>query len=626
MQSENIPPEEKQEEEVEKPDNKEDLWDQIGFHKPLAGFWYNIVYQLLGILMSAILMGYLINFFYPFPDSLGMKDIAFGYFSLLFSLFDIGTGAVMSRFIPEVNIKNPKKMMHFLQYFIWYQMMTGIVQTTIVSVYALFFASESTMAYTVWIMLIASTTQYPGFLGVFRNILNSLQYYDKTKLLNFVTGNLMNTFTSFLFVYLFRIWGENNPTIGPILGIAIGAAVGSYVDDFFATLLSAYFFGKAMKPYGIRPKYCFHIDFTWEEIKPVFLYSLRVGTPGFITGMITYVAWVMRIDNIPQITTITFLAIVGGSMGDFFQWFGGAEIGPLISESYMNDKKNLTQYYIGQEIRFDALILGLFVPLILIIRSVMPIVYVHLNMAQYVLAVAFILPFLIRACFGKFFDIPWQVLNGSNRPNFGIFMGFISAGLEVLITYLMFVHFRVQKDASLDELIWYIYFFNLVPKDILLNLITYTFIHKKIIKIKIPLKQIAIGMILPSMITYGALYLVKIAVFDTLYISAGFFPALILTLILVFACLFFVYVPLTGLLGAWDKVNLEEFKKAAIMSGPSRFLVQPLANVLVKVCKISPFHDQFGMSTENVMGEAKSLLKTKKNNREELKEELEQLY
>jgi len=145
-----------------------EMWDQIGFHKPMAGFWTNLVFTLFGIVLSAILFGALINFFYPFPESIGIKDIAFGYFSLLFSLMDVGTGAVMGRFIPEVNIKNPEKMLHYVQYFIWYQMFTGLVQTTFVSLYALFVAPQTSMAYTAWIMLIASTVQYPGMLWAFR--------------------------------------------------------------------------------------------------------------------------------------------------------------------------------------------------------------------------------------------------------------------------------------------------------------------------------------------------------------------------------------------------------------------------------------------------------------------------
>lgn len=99
-----------------------EMWDQIGYHKTQARFWYNIFFTLIGIVLSAILFGYLIGFFYPYPESLGWKDIAFGYFTLLFTIFDLGTGAVMGRFIPEVNIKDTAKLLHYIQYFIWYQL------------------------------------------------------------------------------------------------------------------------------------------------------------------------------------------------------------------------------------------------------------------------------------------------------------------------------------------------------------------------------------------------------------------------------------------------------------------------------------------------------------------------
>lgn len=47
----------------------EQLWDEIGFHKPMAGFWYKIIYQFIGLGISATLMGYLISFFYRYEKS-----------------------------------------------------------------------------------------------------------------------------------------------------------------------------------------------------------------------------------------------------------------------------------------------------------------------------------------------------------------------------------------------------------------------------------------------------------------------------------------------------------------------------------------------------------------------------
>lgn len=99
-----------------------DLWDQIGFHKPIAGFWFNITFTLIAIGASMIFVGKLMSFFYPYPESFSYKDIVFSFFALMWMIFDIATGAVMSRYIPEANIKQPELMLHYIQYFIWYQM------------------------------------------------------------------------------------------------------------------------------------------------------------------------------------------------------------------------------------------------------------------------------------------------------------------------------------------------------------------------------------------------------------------------------------------------------------------------------------------------------------------------
>lgn len=598
-----------------------ELWDQIGYHKPIAGFWYNIVLTLLGIALSAVLFGYLIGFFYPYPDSLGMRDIAFGYFSLLFTLFDIGTGAVMGRFIPEVNIKNPEKMMHYIQYFIWYQMITGLIQTTAVSIYALFYAPQGTMAYTIWIMLIASTTQYPGFLGCFRNVLDSLQQYDKTRFLGFITGTVMQTFTSYLFLYLGRIYGENNPIVGPILGIAIGAAIGGYVDDFFATVLGAYYFNKILKAYGITAMHCFRVEFTWEEIKPLLVYSLKTSLPVFITGPINYASFLITVSYVPQYTTLMFLSIVGGSIGDVMGWFGGAGITALVSESFMNDKKMLTQYYIGQEVRFNTFLICFFAPLILILIRVMPIAYVALNMAQYVIATIYIFPRLVRFCIERYFAIPGSVMYGANKPEFGIIMGIIHTILDFIVKYCYLVVFRLPLQLGLEGTIYLLEWGHL-PLAITVHAILYTYVHKKIIKIKIPWGQIIIGFLLPAAITYGTIYFLVDLIFFPLNSQYGFFVALGPGVLSIVFCLFFVYMPLTALCGAWDPTNLDEFRKAALMSGPSKFIVMPLYRVCAKFCSISRLHGRFAMDVEKVVEHARELLIIKQKNREELKEKL----
>ncbi|MHA1371515.1 MAG: hypothetical protein ACTSRA_17580, partial [Promethearchaeota archaeon] len=190
------------------------LWESIGYHKPLAGYWFGLSFKLINLVITIIFSGVLVAIFYPYPESMGYRDVTGGIFTLYFTIMDLGTNMVMDRFIAEKRIKDPRQMLQYIQYFIWYQMLTGLVQTTTVSIYALFFVPRTALSYGIWLMLITSTTQYPGFLGVFRGVLGSLQKYNKTEILNFISGEIFQRITELGMVYLGRLWGASDPRIG----------------------------------------------------------------------------------------------------------------------------------------------------------------------------------------------------------------------------------------------------------------------------------------------------------------------------------------------------------------------------------------------------------------------------
>ncbi len=598
-----------------------DLWDQIGFHKPMAGFWFNIVYTLIAILTSAILMGYLISFFYPFPESMGYKDVTNNIFGFLFMLFDIATGAVMARFLPEANIKDPRRMLHQIQYFIWYQMISGLIQTTLVSIYGIVFAPYSNIAYITWIILIVSTTQYPGFLGVFANVLDALQHYHKAQTSRFLASTVVQRFVEFFFVYLGQIYGNAHPEVGAIMGIAYGAAIGGYISQFTAMLVSAYFFTGIMKHYGIRPRDCFRIEFTWAEVKPMVIYAVKTSVPSIISGFLGYANLLLYIQFVPQYTTIVVFSTIGGSIGDTMDWFGSPNITSLVSESYMNGKKELTRYYVGQLFRFNALIHGFFFPLFFIVYLVMPVAWTALGMLNYMAGLVFILPRLIKTVINKYLGIPGQVLYGANRPNYGMVMGIIQSFLNTGMLSLYLIIWQIPKVFGLTgtALVMELGF---LPLDIIFALIAYWYVHTRVVRLKIPFRQICIGIISAAGITLGVMLVTKYFVFDTLNAAFGFFVAVFPSVILLFLCLLFLYFPLTGILGGWDQTNLDEFRKVSKMSGPSKFVVKPIYGIVNRVCKRSKLHGRYAMPIEGVIQEAQELLAIKKAKREELKREL----
>ncbi len=599
------------------------LWDEIGFHKPIAGFWFNITYTIIGLFISITVVGYLMGFFYPWPESFGYKDIVFGYFTLLWVLFDTGTLAVMGRFIPESNINDPQKMMHFIQYFIWYQMITGLIQTTVVSVYAIFYAPHGSMAYTIWIMLVAATTQYPGFLHVFKNVLESLQHFNKSQTLNFLTSTIVQRISELFFVYMGRLYGEANPHIGPILGIAIGASIGLYVDDFLAMVVSMVFFNKVMNTYGITPKKCFYIQFSWEEIKPVIIFSIKIGLPGIIGAGLNFVNLLLWLTFLPQYTTLLIMAAIGGSIADVMNWFGIINIGPPVAESYMNGKEKLTQYYIGQLLRFNSLIVGFFVPIILTILVVIPDAWIEFGMVNYLPGLLFIIPRLIRIAILRFSSAVDPVIPAADRPNVAMVLGLISNGLQTLLLYLYLVVLNLPVHLGLDGIAWLMEL-GMLPIWVIFGLITYIYIHKRIVAIVIPWKQMLLGMVIPSIVTYFCLSFLLTGIYIPVSRAIGVIPGIAASVPILALILIFVYFPLTALLGGWDAINLEEFEKAAVMSGPSKFLVMPLYRVVKYFSQKSPLHDRFGMDATEVIKEAKELYVEKLKNREVLRENIEE--
>ncbi len=151
------------------------------------------------------------------------------------------------------------------------------------------------------------------------------------------------------------------------------------------------------------------------------------------------------------------------------------------------------------------------------------------------------------------------------------------------------------------------------PTTIIKALIDYGSAHKNIVKIKIPLWQTfgASGISSAVLIGLGMLF------YNYIYLPGfgiiGFYPVFGLCIVFFIMLLLLVYYPLTALLGGWDDENLEAFHKAAKLSGPSKFIVWPLYRIVDAICKHSPLHNKFRMSSEEAFKEAEELLQLKKS-------------
>nr|MDO8119032.1 hypothetical protein [Candidatus Sigynarchaeota archaeon] len=158
-------------------------WDTIGYQRILGGFFFDWGIEIVGFFVGALLLPLYVLIFIPYPDATGYYGIADRFFAMVYFYFDIGTRYGLERFIGEYRIKNPKKMLGFLQFYIMYQMTTGIIQVTMVSVMVLYTLRGIGLDHLAWLFLIICSKQYPGMLGYFRDALKGLQQFKYDNIL-----------------------------------------------------------------------------------------------------------------------------------------------------------------------------------------------------------------------------------------------------------------------------------------------------------------------------------------------------------------------------------------------------------------------------------------------------------
>lgn len=587
----------------------QELWENIGFHRAIAGMFFQLPFTLISAVLGLSLMSLVYNFLYPFPESGGYSGAATGLFSLMFYTFDLGTANIINRFIGETNIKDPKKMVTYIQYFIWYQMITGLVQTTAISVFALFFVPRSQLAYTVWIMVIFSTVQYPGFLGIFRGVLDTLQQFHKVTILNFIAGEVFQRITQIGFVIWGRWWGMNDPAIGDIMGIAIGSAIGTYVDDFIATAVSAHYFSKIMAQHGFTARDCFRHDFDRGLVKTCLSWGIKSGIPNFFWTLNGFISFTLWLTMVPQYTTFAALAGFSGMFGSMMGI--SPPLGGSISEAYFNGKTRLLQFYIHQSILITGMLQFLMLTIGLVIMLVFEPILLAFGLQFYLLSVVFILPRMVRDSQQPYNGFAEFTTTQCGHINFQMAIDFYEAGVAILSWFIFIAWLQVPQQFGIIAIAWLMPCAEM-PAIVSKVLISLVYVHKRIIKLKVPWTRAFMIPAASTAITFSIAYAYVMLVFHPLNEAFGIVVSLIPSVaFLILVVPFFIFFPLTGALGAWDEETLTMFKHACKMSGLGKFFMVPLIKILTYVTEHSKLHGRFAMDHAEAAIEARELMEIK---------------
>jgi O-antigen/teichoic acid export membrane protein len=572
-----------------------DKWEKIGYHRVIGGFYFYIIFAVVAV-------GYvlLLPVFIPYPESMGFYNILTGIFSSFFTFADLGTASSLARFIAEYRVKDPQRCMEYIRFFIWFQMFTGLGQTTVVSCIGLFALGASNISYMPWLFVWLSIIQFPGMLGTFMEALKGFQQYAKTSIVSLLNTVLFQSVTLALGAQLGASLGNANPQIGGVMGAAIGMTIGYYIDDFSTVLISGWMFSKMIKPWGFKLRDAFRPqirkEIARESIKfglGVMAFVLSYQIPGTFTAL-------LYTSLLPNYTTLVgIMATLGPVMG-LAETVNGMHIGnhqATTCEAYFNKKQNYAEYILSNGFRTIGQVSFLIIPLILVLGPAIVNEFFHDYISTF--NRVFIIVLIHRTIF-QHSHLMNEVLIGTGHHKFNVIITVVEqiVGMTAMLTciyYQLGIFILIipgyLSTAAKQGLGWIYITTRIIPLHFRMaawqNWISTAmagFVYYWVIQGVFTL----LGLVIP--VAYAAIAVVVLGI----YVLPGvgyFFPL--------------------ALLGGYDKNTLEDFENAVALAGPSKVIVVPWYKCAAFAARISPLHDKFPMHHEHVSEEIEELMAMK---------------
>ncbi len=572
-----------------------DGWELIGYHRVLGGFLYNIVFAIF-----AVGIAFILPLVVPYAESLGYYNILTGIFNSIFTLADLGLASALSRFVAEYRVKDPKRAIHYIRFFIWFQAITGLIQTTVVSMIGLWGLRESDLSFMPWMFVWLSIVQYPGWLGVFTEALKGFQQYGKVALAGLLNTVVFQLITLVLGSQLGAYFGNKNPQIGGTLGCAIGLVIGYYVDDFTSVIITGWMFSKVIEPMGYKLRHVFIPSFP----KKVAIESLKFGI-GVMLFVLSYqsigtIVSFIYVSSLPQYSTyIGTLTMIGPIIG-LAETVNTTHIGnhrSAVSEAYFNDKHNYAVYILSNGFRTIGEITFLILPLTILIAPL--VVGSFFSDYMGIFSMIFV-PKLILSTIFQHSHLMNEVLIGTGNHKFNIFITVV----EQLVN-LIGVLVCIDLELGVYVLLIPGFFATGVKQGL-----GWWYINHRIIDLKLNSWQNWISPFFAGLVYLGLFY----GILQLLQFI--FTNSLIVIVFYIFLGIYVMpgpgyFLPL-GLFGGYDEHTLEDLKNASMLAGPSKLITNLWYKGAQIGSKKSPLFGKYPLAYEGVGEEIRDLMLMKR--------------
>ncbi|MBN2153762.1 MAG: lipopolysaccharide biosynthesis protein [Candidatus Lokiarchaeota archaeon] len=254
--------------------SKDNLWERIGFHRQLSGF-LKLFFLMIMLLVPQLLVTILImpRFLNPYPQASGWYSYTLRFFEAIWLLFDVGLNYAMGKFFAEHRLERPEKAFHYIQIFVWWEIMSGVVQLSMFAFLGSIVFPHTEFSYLSWMFIIHSLIQFPGFYQVFQYTFQGLQRSDLETIAYALQVFVLRLVCQVATIPLFRAVYSGMPQYGAAFGAAIGLLTGQLLGDvvLLAVTLGMY------KKLGLPVPPMFLASFSTAEFKEALKFGIKMA-------------------------------------------------------------------------------------------------------------------------------------------------------------------------------------------------------------------------------------------------------------------------------------------------------------------------------------------------------------
>ena len=562
-------------------------WEEIGFHRPLAGFLFAMM---MGVLLFIPLIIYqnmiLPAFILPSAQAFGLMGRVGQIFALAWTLFDVGTSTAFVKFFSQYRVHDPRRAVQYGQVFVWWQALSGAFQVALVVILAGTFAPRTAYAIYTWIIVVHALIQIPGFYRVMRDALYAQQRLDYAQVLDNFVMLVWPMVNQPIFILLMLWWGRQTPAIGPALGGAIGLAFAAYGVQLCNFLLGLWLYRRI----GYNARVFFLAHFDGSVIKEAFKFGvLDMG------GSVVLAAASAIEILLTQTRLVNYAEVWGNWMmaNNFMLAFDVLRnlvdgVMPAISEAISHGRRKLCQYYVAMSYKWDAAI-GAFVAAVLL--AVADRFILGSSGAEFSRAAVYVLPLIMFGSVQHLNIIGDAIALASNRPGMKMTMIGIEQTVRIGLALLLLTRFQVT---------------GLIVAYLVATLargIAIYFINSRVC---FPLRYYPWQSLIAPLLA-GTVHCVILR-----WVTGLIWQGEEITSIIIFLVGILFSIPLYGVLyglfGGWDDATLDEFERAVGMQPFLKWMSQVFYVCSRFGARISPLHNRFPITIrEQAMEEARSL-------------------